>query len=173
MPRLNQEQWEAIKVDFETNNLSYTVLAEKYNVSRGAINEKALKNKWVRGRTDNKIKDRAKKIIKTIQNHTNHTDHTETIQSSNAINRNALNLAVSENDKYISELTNKNLNSVEVNINNGLDIYGNKTAQETIDRASLTLGVNPRFANTTINNANNQQNNELKVTITNAEDIVV
>lgn len=171
MPRLNKDQWETIKVDFETNDLSYTVLAEKYNVSRGAINQQAINKGWERGRTNLKVKDKASEIIKTIQTY---TDKKETIQSNNAINRNALNLAVSENDKYISELTNKNLNSVEVNIDNGLDIYGNKTAQETIDKASITLGVNQRFANaTTINNANNQQNNDLNVTITNAEDIVV
>ena len=40
-----------------------------------------------------------------------------------------------------------------------------KALQDAIDKASLTLGVNQRTANTTINNANVQQSEETKIVI--------
>ena len=53
----------------------------------------------------------------------------------------------------------QNFEPVELNAND----Y--KALQDAIDKASLTLGVNQRAANTTINNANVQQSEETKIVI--------
>jgi len=65
-----------------------------------------------------------------------------------------------QNTRLIHNLTKLNLKDVTDKLKLGLDsISDNKLAQDAIDKASITLGVNPRFSNTHVDiNAENSVN---------------
>ncbi|MGB2553724.1 hypothetical protein ACPF04_11290, partial [Campylobacter sp. MOP51] len=81
-------------------------------------------------------------------------------------NRQLIENATQLNLKRIKEHLEKNQKFEKISIGDGaqnfkpveLNASDYKAAQDAIDKASITLGVNPRFASTTINNTNAQQN---------------
>jgi len=71
---------------------------------------------------------------------------------------------LSKDALMISRLTNNNMVGLDKKLlNHGkMELVDHKHAQDAIDKASITLGVNPRFSTTplvTNNNTNAQQNN--------------
>lgn len=64
MARLTQAQWEAARADYEIGGLTQREIADKYDVTAGAVGQKASKEKW---RTKQKTKqDKDKKASAII-----------------------------------------------------------------------------------------------------------
>jgi hypothetical protein len=59
----SDDDWDKIRADFECSDLSYSDLADKHGVTKGAISKKAAKDGWVRG----KRKQIVSKKVEAIQ----------------------------------------------------------------------------------------------------------
>ncbi|MBR3665208.1 MAG: hypothetical protein IKN64_11270 [Desulfovibrio sp.] len=52
MPRLTKEQWEQIRADYEVHGLGNRELSRKYGLSTSTLSERAKKEQWVQGKTE-------------------------------------------------------------------------------------------------------------------------
>lgn len=155
MARLTEEKREQILSDYHIGK-SQNFLAKKYEVSPATINKlcKGLKPKY-------------KEKVNTVASIKKELYEESEYQSEcfeKEVNR------LTKDKELIHKMTKLNLKDLSEKYDDGLPTTSdNKNAQDTIDRASVTLGVNPRFApKTEITNTNTTQNNLTAVEISKA-----
>lgn len=161
--------WDLAKGYYEAG-LSLSQIKTKTNIARNTISQRAKKEQWEHGRNVDYIK--AKEIIAIKKG-------TETEQSiicaddvsSTQLRRANLVYGASESLLKITQDLITSNNTVEkMNMGDGkqtlqdreLNTTDLKNIADTIDKTSVTLGVNQRHANSqvTVNNTNAQQNND-------------
>lgn len=164
MARLTEQTKKLIIADYLTGKFSQRELAKKHSASIGTINN-LTKN----------IPPENERIVEA-QVSVLSAKATLPNEQMNAVlnaaerefrNRQMIENATQLNLKRITEHLEKNQKFEKIGIGDGVQNFAPvelnasdyKAAQAAIDKASITLGVNPRFANTTINNTNAQQNN--------------
>ena len=177
MAKLTDHDKKLLIADYHTNKYSQRDLAKKYNISIGTVNNLT---KEITPQNEHLVNAQisilsAKAILPP--EHLNailNTAQEEVYNKSLITNATQLNLV--RTMQYLSE--NKKLekrtigDGVQVFEEVGLGADDFKQCQDAIDKASITLGVNQRHANTTINNTNATQNNSeiRRVTIVKRDD---
>lgn len=63
MARLTVEQWIAARADFEIADMGITEIADKYGVSKSTVSERAKKDGWERGKTEQAKQSKTNAII--------------------------------------------------------------------------------------------------------------
>jgi len=144
----SQEQWNRARTLFEAG-LSLSQIADRTSIDKSSISKKAKIQLWKSGEHSDYIEAKTKIVEKKSTLSVEKINTLDEI-ADEAIRNKDLCFGVTQKalkklDKMIDEFDNPN------------DI---KTAIEASDRASLTLGVNPRHApKVEVNNTNAQQNN--------------
>lgn len=150
---INQKVWDKVQVLFEGNVVPQKI-ADKYGVHRSSIEKKAQKEGWIKGKNTKLIVEDARVAAEKEQLNPQELEfHNEEVKK------------LTKNTIMIHSLTKNNLVGVAEKLkkHETLDMAAHKNAQDLIDKASITLGVNPRHApkgETSINNTNAQQNNQ-------------
>lgn len=170
MAKITNEIKEKILADFHTGKFSQRELAKKYNASKTTI---ANLTKGLSPKNDRLVE--AQVSLLSAQNNLTATEMTAimTAAKDEAYNRGLIFNATQKNLAKITDMLNKNTKFEKVGVGDGVQSFepvelnanDYKALQDAIDKASLTLGVNQRAANTTINNANVQQSEETKIVI--------
>lgn len=162
------ELWEKAKGYYEAG-LSLSKINDKTGIDRSAISRKAKKQQWQHGCNIDYIK--AREIIASKKA----TESQQVLQCADEVADDIIrraNLVYGASEKLVkraSEVIEKNI-TVDRIIKDGSQEFGYrelntsdlKNLSDTIDKASITLGVNQRHANSQvqINNTNAQQNNK-------------
>ena len=166
MAKLTEHDKKLLIADYHTNKYSQRELAKKYNVSLGTVSnltkEISPQNEHI---VNAQITILTAKAILPVE-HLNAILNTaqEEIYNKNLIT-NATQLNLVRTMEYLS----KNQKLEKINVGDGVQNFEPvglgaddfKYCQDTIDKASITLGINPRHANTNIkvDNNNLQQTN--------------
>lgn len=177
--------WIEIQKAYECGK-SVDELVIKYDVEKKTLQNKISEKKWeVSGNIKADISDLKKSIGKISGTLGNHPDKFNIIAEDviNCINEisilvdgtKAVNSATLLNLARTIEYLNKNQKLEKINVGDGVQNFepvalgslDYKNAQDTIDKASITLGINPRHANTNIK----VDNNNLQQTNLSIEDI--
>ena len=150
----SEEQWDRAKAYFESGQYSLSQISDKVGISKSKISEKAKKEQWERGRNADYIEARTTLAIKKG------TETGTTLQVLDDIADEAI-----ANKKLIYGLTKKALKKASELLDQTENIYDVNTAVQLADRASLTLGVNPRHASQqiTVNNQNSNIQENIKI----------
>lgn len=170
MAKITEVIKEKILADFHTGKFSQRELAKKYNASKTTI---ANLTKGLSPKNDRLVE--AQVSLLSAQSSLTATEMTAimTAAKDEAYNRGLIFNATQKNLAKITEMLDKNTKYEKVGVGDGvqtfepIELNANdfKALQDAIDKASLTLGVNQRTTNTTINNANVQQSEETKIVI--------
>ena len=172
MAKLTEHDKKLLIADYHTNKYSQRELAKKYNVSLGTVSnltkEISPQNEHI---VNAQITILTAKAILPVE-HLNAILNTaqEEIYNKNLIT-NATQLNLVRTMEYLS----KNQKLEKINVGDGVQNFEPvglgaddfKYCQDTIDKASITLGINPRHANTNIK----VDNNNLQQTNLSIEDI--
>ena len=172
--------WIEIQKAYECGK-SVDELVIKYNIDKKkTLQNKISENKWeVSGNIKSTISDFKESIGKVSGTLGNNPDKFHIIAEDviNCINEisilvdgtKAVSSATLLNLARTIEYLNKNQKLEKINVGDGVQNFepvalgslDYKNAQDTIDKASITLGINPRHANTSIkvDNNNTQENN--------------
>lgn len=140
----------ACLLEFKTGRFTQRELAAKHDLSLGTVS-----------RITKGVKQTLEHAVQSVSLATLATkdltkDEMNTVQS--------VADTLSANTLMIQSATNTNINGLVETLENSkeLEPLDHKHAQDAIDRASLTLKVNPRHAQSIINNTNALQNNDNK-----------
>lgn len=182
---ISKDVWNKAKAYFEAGK-SLTYISDTLDINKSNISRRAKKDEWIKGKTQQLKADiidlESKKATISQQNATltqqvatledfEITTLDEMIQEETKMKSLIFNATVLNIIRINEHLThNKKLEKVNVGdgIQNfeevGLGSADYKNAQDTLDKASQTVGVNPRFSNSqvTVNTQNNLQTNEIK-----------
>lgn len=167
MAKLTEHDKKLLIADYHTNKYSQRELAKKYNVSLGTVSnltkEISPQNEHI---VNAQIAILTAKAILPVE-HLNAILNTaqEEIYNKNLIT-NATQLNLVRTMEYLS----KNQKLEKINVGDGVQNFEPvglgaddfKYCQDTIDKASITLGINPRHANTNIKVDNNNLQQEVK-----------
>jgi len=79
MPRLTKEQWEAARADFEIRGMGIREIARRFDLSPGAVSEKAKTEHWEQKKTEQLVEEKvsAIKAIAEVQRKTEHLEKVE------------------------------------------------------------------------------------------------
>lgn len=146
------EQWEKTKAYFESGQYSLSQISEKTGISKSKISERAKRELWERGRNADYIEARTTLAIKKG------TEKGTTIQVLDDIADEAI-----RNKNLVHGVTQKALRRLDELASVAEDPNDLKIIIEASDRASLTLGVNPRHASNQVNIQNNQSVEPVKI----------
>ena len=183
MARLSKETWERLKADFVTKAYTLEVLAKKYGVSKGAISQRAKKEKWKQLEIEDtaelveleKLKKTKKTKLKTKSRLVSVKEENlkEAIEEITDYQTYIHNLQLIATEKIKETLQNNSveeiatvsgeMGQIEV-VDRKLNPREIKSLVDAIDKAGQTLGVVPRFGQQ-VNIQNNQtvENKVLKV----------
>jgi len=146
-------KWNLAKEYFEAG-LSLSEITDKTGISKSQISKKANSENWKKGNEKKQL------IIEAIK----------VQEKKETLNETALNVHNEIVEEYlrskdlIFKSTLKNISMMAKKLNDGSTIAEHKLAQDTIDKASLTLGVNQRHSNTQVSIENqNQQNTPTQI----------
>ena len=144
------DQWEKAKAYFESGELSLGEIAKKTGIDKSQISRKSKIQQWESGKNADYIAAK----VKIAQKNT--TENTTTLQILNEIaDKKTRHL------EFLHNVTLKNISVMAKKLNEDASIQDHKMAQDTIDKAGITLGVFDRHpAKVEIQNTNAQQNNE-------------
>lgn len=177
---MSKEKWLEAQGFYEAG-LSLSQIQKRVGISRGAISKKAKSEQWKHGKNVDYIE--AKELIvekkATLDPKKKHLLNCADIVADDLIRRKNLIFGASEEvvikikdfvkngkaSKVVVESMGEAGSSATV-VEYDLQAKDYKDIAEAIDKASVTLGVNPRFTsgiNIQNNNENTQQNNTLKV----------
>lgn len=171
----SETQWEKAKGYYEAG-LSLSKITEKTTIARNTISQRAKREQWEHGKNADYIE--AKELIATKKG----TEKEQAVLILDEIadeNIRRKNLVYGASEKIVqatSKMLDKGKKQVVVKvkeyskesgssesldvIDQELDPQDLKNLSDTVDKASLTLGVNPRHApKIELNNTNAQQNN--------------
>lgn len=156
----SEEQWDRAKAYFESGQYSLSQISDKTGIDKSQISRKSKIQQWQQGRNADYIEAKVKIVEKKT------TENTTTLQVLDDIADEAI-----ANKKLIYGLTKKALKKASELLDQTENLYDVNTAVQLADRASLTLGVNPRHASQqiTVNNQNTQITDNRKLTIEEAK----
>lgn len=139
------EQWERARAYYEAGVHSLSEIQKQLGISKSKISERAKKEQWERGGNYAYIEAKVK-IAETKRN-----ESSPALQVLDDISDEVL-----RNKNLVFGVTQKALKKIDKIIETSEDINDMKTAIEASDRASITLGINPRHASQKIevNNTN-------------------
>ena len=150
--KYDQETWDKTKALYESGE-SVKAIEKRTGINRGSVSRKASKEGWE--------KDKLQPLVEQSIQAEIQKDKLDATQ------RNVVEELVEEkvrNTRLIHQLTKLNLKDVSEKLQVGLDtISDNKLAQEAIDKASITLGVNQRFSNNYVNIDAQSSTNEIRI----------
>lgn len=165
MAKLTEEKKTLLIADYKTNQFSQRELAKKYVVSVGTVS-KLTKNLL----PENEHVHNAQVTVLLASavlspeemNAIMNTAKDEVYNKNLAVNASQLNLI------RMTEHLTSNKKLEKINVGDGIQKFEEvglgsgdyKNLQDGIDKATITLGINQRHSNTTINNTNAQQSNE-------------
>jgi predicted DNA-binding protein YlxM (UPF0122 family) len=171
---ISQDKWDKAKEYFEAG-LSLTEIVDRTEISKSQISKKATKENWQKGNEKKQLISQAVEVAikKETLKETALEVHNELVNDE--LRRK--NLIFNATELLIKKATNiitKNQVIDKINVGDGvqnfepreLNTTDLKNLSDTIDKASITLGVNQRHASSAvINNANVQQevNNKMIV----------
>ncbi len=147
---IKPEIWAAARVMFEGGKVPQDI-ADKLGIDRSTIAKKAKNDDWKKGKNHSLIVDEARVVAEKSQLNSQELGfHNREVER------------LTEDAKMIHTLTKNNMVGVGNKLRNhqSLNMNDHKAAQDLIDKASITLGVNERFAKP----ANIQQNTQNKMT---------
>nr|DAX63736.1 MAG TPA: helix-turn-helix, Psq domain [Caudoviricetes sp.] len=170
MAKITSEIKEKILADFHTGKFSQRELAKKYAVSNGSV---ANLLKGLTPKNEHLVEAQIALLSAQAQKSEIEMSSILSTAKDEAYNRGLIFNATQKNLTRVMDMLNKNTKYEKVGVGDGVQTFepvelnanDYKALQDAIDKASLTLGVNQRTANTTINNANVQQSEETKIVI--------
>lgn len=170
MAKITDATKKLIIADYLTGKFSQRELAKKYNIALGTAN-KLTKN--LTPENEHYVEAEVTMISARQTLPDEQMNAIMNAAKDEAYNRGLIFNATQKNLAKITEMLDKNTKYEKVGVGDGvqtfepIELNANdfKALQDAIDKASLTLGVNPRFGGTTINNANVQQSEETKIVI--------
>ena len=169
---ISQEVWNKAKEYFEAG-LSLSEIVLRTEISKAQISKKSKIENWQKGNEKKQLIAQSIEVAtkKETLNETALEVHNEIV--SEQLRRQ--NLVFNASEKLLvkaTQMIDKNQTVDKVNVGAGvqqiepreLDSSDLKNLADTIDKASITLGVNQRHSNSQvqINNSNNQQTNIVK-----------
>lgn len=167
MAKLTQKDELNLVADWKTGRYSQRDLASKYNCSKGKVSQ--LTDGVEKGKNDQVVNSQI--TILTAKAILSDEEMTAimTAAQNEVFNKNLITNATQLNLVRTMEYLSKNQKLEKINVGDGVQNFEPvglgaddfKYCQDTIDKASITLGINPRHANTNIkvDNNNLQQNN--------------
>lgn len=172
--KITDEIKEKILADFHTGKFSQRELAKKYSVSNGTV---ANLLKGLTPKNEHLVEAQITLLSAQTQKSEIEMSSILSTAKDEAYNRGLIFNATQKNLNRVMDMLDKNTKYEKVGVGDGvqtfepIELNANdfKALQEAIDKASLTLGVNSRTGNISINNTNAQQNvknvkNELDLT---------
>lgn len=169
MMAISQEIWDKAKEYFEAG-LSLSEIVLRTEISKAQISKKSKIENWEKGNEKKHLISQAIEVVekKETLNETALSVHNEIVNDE--IRRKGLVFNATEKLlKKASQMIDKNSVVDKINVGDGvqnfepraLNTSDFKNLIDTIDKASITLGINPRHANTNIkvDNNNTQENN--------------
>lgn len=176
MAKITDETKEKILADFHTGKFSQRELAKKHNVSKTMI---ANLTSGLRPKNDHLVE--AQISLLSAKQSLSETEMTAimTAAKDEAFNRGLIFNATQLNLQRITEHLNKNQKMEKVGVGDGvqnfepveLNANDYKAAQDAIDKASITLGINSRGTNNTIINNTQQQAQTTQIQSLNLENL--
>lgn len=176
---ISKEVWQKAKEYFEAG-LSLTDIVDRTNISKSQISKRASKENWEKGNEKKQLISQAVEVAtkKETLKETALEVHNELVDEQ--IRRRNLVFNASEKiiDKATSIITSGEVID-KIGVGDGVQMFKSrklnttdlKNLADTVDKASITLGVNQRHSNSqvTVNNQNNIQNNNVPLTLEQAE----
>ncbi|WP_459844220.1 hypothetical protein [Campylobacter concisus] len=163
MGKITDEIKEKILADFHTGKFSQRELAKKYSVSNGTV---ANLLKGLTPKNEHLVEAQITLLSAQTQKSEIEMSSILSTAKDEAYNRGLIFNATQKNLNRVMDMLDKNTKFEKVGVGDGvqnfepveLNANDYKALQEAIDKASLTLGVNSRTGNISINNTNAQQN---------------
>ena len=150
--KYDAETWNKVKAVYETGEPLKSI-EKKTGINRGSISRKASKEGWEKASLQPLVD---KGISVELEK-----------DGLDATRREAVETVIEEKvraTRLVHQLTKLNLRDISGKLGAGLDsIVENKMAQEAIDKASLTLGVNPRFSSNFVNVSNENTVSQIRI----------
>ena len=161
--KITDEIKEKILADFHTGKFSQRELARKYSVSNGTV---ANLLKGLTPKHEHLVEAQITLLSAQTQKSEIEMSSILSTAKDEAYNRGLIFNATQKNLNRVMDMLDKNTKFEKVGVGDGvqnfepveLNANDYKALQEAIDKASLTLGVNSRTGNISINNTNAQQN---------------
>lgn len=145
---ISQDKWNKAKTLFESGKLSLSEISKQTGIDKSSISKKSKIQQW--SSVENSDYIDAKVLIATKKS-------TLSMEKINTLDEIADNEIRNRNLVYgVTQKALRKANAMIDEIDNANDL---KAIVDLSDRASITLGVNARHANTTINNTNANQVN--------------
>lgn len=176
MAKITDETKEKILADFHTGKFSQRELAKKHNVSKTLI---ANLTSGLKPKNDHLVE--AQISLLSAKQSLSEAEMTAimTAAKDEAFNRGLIFNATQLNLQRITEHLNKNQKMEKVGVGDGvqnfepveLNANDYKAAQDAIDKASITLGINSRGTNNTIINNTQQQAQTTQIQSLNLENL--
>lgn len=144
---IHRDKWAKARVMFEAGKV-LTDIEHKTGINFSTIGKKAKKEGWVKSKNANLIANEVKVIAEKGQLNPNELEfHRQEVDR------------LSKDELMIRTLTKNNMVGVgkKLNDHQSLNMLDHKNAQDLIDKASITLGVNQRHAQ----GVNVQQNTQV------------
>jgi len=148
----SDEQWERTRAYYESGQYSLSQISDKTGIGKSAISKEAKNQQWKSGEDADYIEAKIKIVEKKS------TLSVEKINTLDDIADEAI-----RNKNLVYGLTQKALRKANELLDQSDDMNEINTAVALADRASLTLGVNQRHANSQVNIQNNQTNNNIEI----------
>lgn len=161
--KITDEIKEKILADFHTGKFSQRELAKKHSVSNGTV---ANLLKGLTPKNEHLVEAQITLLSAQTQKSEIEMSSILSTAKDEAYNRGLIFNATQKNLNRVMDMLDKNTKFEKVGVGDGvqnfepveLNANDYKALQEAIDKASLTLGVNSRTGNISINNTNAQQN---------------
>ena len=173
----SQEQWEKAKEYFEAG-LSLSDINLRTEISRPQISKRAKKEQWEKGNIKKQIIYQAVEVatIKETLNETAIEVHNELVNDE--IRRRGLIFNATEKIiKRATEMISDNKTVEKINKGDGVQDFEPralnstdlKNLVDTVDKASITLGVNQRHSNSQLNINNENKNQSISVVLSGSD----
>ena len=162
MAKLTEAIKEKILADFHTGKFSQRGLAKKHSVSNGSV---ANLLKGLTPKNEHLVEAQITLLSAQTQKSKIEMSSILSTAKDEAYNRGLIFNATQKNLNRVMDMLDKNTKFEKIGVGEGvqnfepveLNANDYKALQDAIDKASLTLGVNSRTGNISINNTNAQQ----------------
>lgn len=176
---ISKEVWQKAREYFEAG-LSLTDIVDRTNISKSQISKRASKENWEKGNEKKQLISQAVEVAtkKETLKETALEVHNELVDEQ-VRRRNLVFKASEKIIKKATEIIDNGTVDEKVGVGDGVQQFEPrkinpadvKNLADAVDKASITLGINQRHSNSqvTVNNQNNIQNNNIPLTLEEAE----